>query len=326
MNILVTKSNSSVAMGVIKSIPKEHNIISVGFDEYSPIGNFVNKNYKIEDLNDIYDIIKKEKIDLLFPIDEDVLFVSKNHKVFEDLGVKFLISDFDDISYCDDKLNFNSDNNSERNNSVKNLFSLVRKYQKSDDIYEQMYGFLDVLSDEDLTSGSTKKIAIRAEPRYGFDERHTIAHTYEHLINLDSVDVLFLEGEWGLTNYRIDILCDSNSNIVSSVCREVITQDRGLELKIKVVDFNVKIFDKMCKILNIKGPVSFYCESENPNVGFRLDNVNCNFSSGVYFNTLAGSNFTKIIIDILQNRDVTPVNPNNILAHRYNTEIIDESL
>ena len=57
MNILVTKSNSSVAMGVIKSIPKEHNIISVGFDEYSPVGNFVNKNYKIEDLNDIYDII-----------------------------------------------------------------------------------------------------------------------------------------------------------------------------------------------------------------------------------------------------------------------------
>ena len=45
MNILVTKSNSSVAMGVIKSIPKEHNIISVGFDEYSPVGNFVNKSF-----------------------------------------------------------------------------------------------------------------------------------------------------------------------------------------------------------------------------------------------------------------------------------------
>mgnify|MGYP003115472213 CR=1 FL=1 len=327
MNILVTKSNSSVAMGVIKSIPKEHNIISVGFDEYSPIGNFVNKNYKIEDLNDIYDIIKKEKIDLLFPIDEDVLFVSKNHKVFEDLGVKFLISDFDDISYCDDKLNFNRlNNNSEKINSIENLFSLPRKFDNSDAIYEQMYGFLDVLSDEDLTSGSTKKIAMRAEPRYGFGERHTVAHTYEHLTNLQSPDVLFVEGEWGMTNYRIDILCDSNSNIVSSVCREVITQDRGLELKIKVVDFNVKIFDKMCRILNIKGPVSFYCESNDPNGEFKLDNVNCNFSSGVYFNTLAGSNFTKIIIDILQNKDVTPVNPNNILAHRYNTEIIDESL
>ena len=167
---------------------------------------------------------------------------------------------------------------------------------------------------------------MRAEPRYGFGERHTVAHTYEHLTNLQSPDVLFVEGEWGMTNYRIDILCDSNSNIVSSVCREVITQDRGLELKIKVVDFNVKIFDKMCKILNIKGPVSFYCESNDPNGEFKLDNVNCNFSSGVYFNTLAGSNFTKIIIDILQNKDVTPVNPNNILAHRYNTEIIDESL
>lgn len=57
----------------------------------------------------LLDICKNDKIDLLIPtIDTDLLILSKNKIIFEQLGTKVLISDIDKIALCRDK-NYTAD-------------------------------------------------------------------------------------------------------------------------------------------------------------------------------------------------------------------------
>ena len=116
INILITESGGPAAVGLIKSIkqlPYKVNIISTDMDKLA-VGNYLSDyHYKVPKASDssyidnILNIINKHNINILIPTGEnDLQIISKNKKLFEDLGCKLFISDFDVIKICQDKFKF----------------------------------------------------------------------------------------------------------------------------------------------------------------------------------------------------------------------------
>ena len=116
INILITESGGPAAVGLIKSIkqlPYKFNIISTDMDKLA-VGNYLSDyHYKVPKASDssyidnILNIINKHNINILIPTGEnDLQIISKNKKLFEDLGCKLFISDFDVIKICQDKFKF----------------------------------------------------------------------------------------------------------------------------------------------------------------------------------------------------------------------------
>lgn len=119
MNILVLSAGGPAAIGLIKSfklldIPT--NIISCDIDPLAAGFCISDKSYIINPIKpetiksnweEILNIIKKEKIDLILPTsDRNSLLISKYKNLLTKLGVKTFISSFDTINVCLDKLKF----------------------------------------------------------------------------------------------------------------------------------------------------------------------------------------------------------------------------
>ena len=116
INILITESGGPAAVGLIKSIRQlsyKVNIISTDMNKLA-VGNYLSDYYykvpKASDssyIDNILKIINKHNINILIPTGEnDLQIISKNKKLFEDLGCKLFISDFDAIKICQNKFKF----------------------------------------------------------------------------------------------------------------------------------------------------------------------------------------------------------------------------
>lgn len=103
-NILVTAISGDVANSILKCL-KHSDVVNnlFGCDIYQyPCGiNKVNRNYVVAPccdtyvyLNQLLSIVKENKIDLIIPTNEhEILCLSKNRKLFWDMGIKLLIHD-----------------------------------------------------------------------------------------------------------------------------------------------------------------------------------------------------------------------------------------
>ncbi len=116
INILITESGGPAAIGLIKSIKQlsyKVTIIAVDMDKLA-VGNYLSDYYyqvpKASNPNymgNILNIVSKHDIKLIIPTGEnDLQKLSKNIKLFENVGCKLFISDLDTIKICQNKFKF----------------------------------------------------------------------------------------------------------------------------------------------------------------------------------------------------------------------------
>ena len=118
LNVLLTTVGAQTSPSIIKTIKEngEKSIKLVGIDpvDIIPGAFMVDKFYKVtasymdekKFIDELINIVKKENIDVLLPCgNEDCLAVAKNRKIFEDLGVHVVLSNYETLQASFDKYN-----------------------------------------------------------------------------------------------------------------------------------------------------------------------------------------------------------------------------
>ena len=161
MNILILSAGGPTAHGVIKSLRDikfsgkivsiDAESLSAGFhlsDEYYVVPRADDENY----ISDLYQIVNKEKIDLILPTSgNDIIPISKNSHLF---GGKLFMSDYEAIMDCSDKMRFYE-------KCKDGLNILLESYEKDSIIYYTLNHycklFKDILEKKDFENEEQKE-------------------------------------------------------------------------------------------------------------------------------------------------------------------------
>ena len=125
------------------------------------------------------------------------------------------------------------------------------------------------------------------------------------------------------TEYTIDVFCDLESNPLSILPRERLQTKAGISTKGKIVR-NKQIESActtLCSKFKLKGPVCLQMK-EDVNGIPKFIEANPRLGGGTYFTTLAGVNFMKIMLDIVNGKDVEVKEPKEITVLRYYNEVV----
>ena len=118
------------------------------------------------------------------------------------------------------------------------------------------------------------------------------------------------------------------SNPISIVVRKRLQIKAGISSKGEIIqnDFIEKCCFDICKFLKLKGPICLQMK-EDVNGNPKFVEINPRLGGGTYFTTLAGVNFMKIMIDILNAKRFSTKNmkipsPKEITVLRYYNEVV----
>jgi carbamoyl-phosphate synthase large subunit len=305
-NVLVPGASAPAGINTIKSLKlanfkgkvlsTDSNTLSAGFylADYSEVVPEVdNKDY----LEVLFKIIDKYDINVLMPSSgHDIFPFSENKEKLKRNGVIAVVSERDVLEICRDKiLTFEH---------LNKKFNLPFTTDKKNNISE---------------------FPIIAKPRYGKGSRDIIK--IDDFAELDYVDsrysnMIFQEYLPG-DEYTIDVLSDMDSNPVTSVPRVRLQTRGGISTKGKIVLDKELIEEsfRIVKHLNIIGPSCVQVKKDKDD-GFKLVEINPRLGGGTIFSTLAGANFPKMIIDMVEGRSLKIPTISEVTILRYFEEIV----
>jgi carbamoyl-phosphate synthase large subunit len=305
-NVLVPGASAPAGINTIKSLKysdfdgkilsTDSNLLSAGFylsDYKEVIPEAENGNY----LDALFSIIEKYKIDLLMPSSGYDIFPFSEHKdKLIQKGAVPVISDRKILEICRDKIL--------TYNHLNKIFDLPFTTEKKEEITE---------------------FPIISKPRYGKGSRNIIKiNDYEELEYISSkyTDMIYQEYLPG-DEYTIDVLSDMESNPLISVPRIRLQTRGGISTKGKIILDKQLIEEsfKIVKFLNIVGPCCMQVKKDKKN-NFKLVEINPRLGGGTIFSTLAGANFPKMIVDIVEGKKIKIPKISEITILRYFEEII----
>ena len=125
------------------------------------------------------------------------------------------------------------------------------------------------------------------------------------------------------TECTIDVLSDMNANVLSVIPRIRLQTKAGISTKGKII--KNKNIENHCReianFLKLKGATCMQMK-EDQNGDPKFIEINPRFGGGTYFTTLAGVNFVKIILDLIDGKEVTVPEPKEITVLRYFNEVV----
>lgn len=303
--ILLTCSGGPAAIGVIKSLKAidfKGRIVSIDLDPLAAGGYLSDASYVVprsdsdEYWDIVFDIIKKENVNLILPTgDSDIIHFSKHRDILESMGISVFMSDYNTISICQDKMEF----------------------------YKYCVSEFDEYLPKTTTNGYDLELPILVKPRSGSGSRgiHLCKSKRELDLITDDSNIFqeYLPGE----EYTVDVLCDMNNNVLSVVPRKRVQVKAGISTKGKIVkDSNVAgLCTRISKHLNIKGPVCMQLKADI-NGKLKFIEINPRLGGGTYFTTLAGVNFIDIILKLNNKESIIVQEPKEITVVRYFEEIV----
>lgn len=305
-NVLVPGASAPAGINTIKSLKlanfkgkvlsTDSNALSAGFylSDYSEVIPEVDSNDYLEVL---FKIIDKYDINVLMPSSgHDIFPFSENKEKLKRNGVIAVVSERDVLEICRDK--------------ILTFEHLNKKFN------------LPFTTDN---KNNISEFPIIAKPRYGKGSRDIIKiDDYEELDYVDSrysnmIFQEYLPGE----EYTIDVLSDMDSNPITSVPRVRLQTRGGISTKGKIVLEKELIEEsfRIVKHLNIIGPSCVQVKKDKDD-GFKLVEINPRLGGGTIFSTLAGANFPKMIIDMVEGRSVRIPTISEVTILRYFEEIV----
>lgn len=305
-NVLVPGASAPAGINTIKSLKlanfkgkvlsTDSNALSAGFylSDYSEVIPEVDSNDYLEVL---FKIIDKYDINVLMPSSgHDIFPFSENKEKLKRNGVIAVVSERDVLEICRDK--------------ILTFEHLNKKFN------------LPFTTDN---KNNISEFPIIAKPRYGKGSRDIVKiDDYEELDYVDSrysnmIFQEYLPGE----EYTIDVLSDMDSNPITSVPRVRLQTRGGISTKGKIVLEKELIEEsfRIVKHLNIIGPSCVQVKKDKDD-GFKLVEINPRLGGGTIFSTLAGANFPKMIIDMVEGRSVRIPTISEVTILRYFEEIV----
>jgi len=291
MNILFTNIGRRVAL--VKHFKKLYNelnvkgkIIGVDMNMTAPAIHIVDKKYRVcpishpNYISDLKSICQKENINLLISLlDTDLLKLSKNRRTFENIGTQVLISSYDDIEICQNKIK---------------TYEFLRK---------NGINVPKLFKIEEVILGKIKDFPFILKPAQGsasegvFEIHNVKELNFYH----NRIDNPILQKIIKGTEYTVDVLVDFKNNIRCIVPRKRIEVRSGEVSKgITVKDKRIIKITKRC-IETLKNPIGpFTVQGFLNNDGdFEVIEINPRFGGGHPLAIKAGADFPRWIIEMV---------------------------
>lgn len=227
-------------------------------------------------------ICRNDRIDMLIPtIDTDLLVLSENREVFEQLGTKVLISKPDKIAICRDK-NYTADFFESCGLKAPHTYNDYTKYAE---------GFPCFIKPKD---GSSSINAFRVNNAEELE-------VYAEKIG-DYIIQPFIEG----TEYTIDIFCTLDGEPVTIIPRERTQVRAGEVLKTKIFMDETMIKESRQLIAGFRpcGPMTVQLIRQNGTGDDYYIEINPRFGGGAPLSMKAGARSAEVILDMLAGNSV----------------------
>ena len=193
-------------------------------------------HYIVPEMNDrrylqsIIDICESENITAILPLQEDELkLISESRCIFENIGVKVLVSNISVINLCRDKIAF-------YDFLCNNNMPTLKTWSNLDDFYR------------DLTCNNAK-FPVFVKPRFGMGSKNTgIVKTLEDLqCRYKNTSGLLIQEYCDGEEYGADVYCDMISGEVIDISIK-----KKIRMRAGETDKALSIKDSMCDALIIK--------------------------------------------------------------------------
>lgn len=203
-------------------------------DKYYVVSRMTEPGY----MDCIKEICEKEDINVLLPLQEDeLLLIAQNEKIFSDIGVLPLISDFDKVSLCRDKYLLNSG------------------------LIEQGINAVSTVLAADYLATAKEKVDVFVKPRFGAGSINTMGVRTKRLLEAlmeEAETELVVQPRMSGNEYGVDVYVDTISGeVVAWFCKEKLRMRAGETEKSKSVK-NDQIKDlvfKAVSFLQLRGPL-----------------------------------------------------------------------
>ena len=228
-------------------------------------------------IDNLLDICKKDKIDLVVPtIDTDLLVLSENREKFEQIGTKVMISAPDKIRICRDK----------NNTSQFFVDCGLHAPMPVNDWREYKAGYPAFIKPKD---GSSSINAFKVENK---EELEVYAGQIE-----DYIVQPFVSGR----EYTIDIFCDWNGEPICIVPRERVQVRAGEVLKTQIYMDQTMIDEAkaLCKAFKPCGPMTVQLIRDEQGIDWYIE-INPRFGGGAPLSMKAGARSAESILKLLE--------------------------
>lgn len=289
MKILLTAIGRRVQL--VKYLQRSCFIIGVDSGKFLAAKKFADEFYIVPKINNplyiesILKICEKERVDLLIPLYEKEFELLCGHRdKFNEIGTSLLLSDLEVINTFNDKYKtyefFKKNNINTPKSYIKNNLPNNIKYPL---IIKPIDGM-----------GSNNVFKVKNEKELSF--------FIDYIEN--SIIQECIEG----TEYTIDVLCDFNGNVISSVPRERLEVRSGEVSKTRTVrDFRIiHAVLELCSKTKFIGPITIQCIVTYKG-DIKFIEVNPRFGGGVPITFEAGVDYGKYFDSMIKGEEISPI-------------------
>lgn len=245
MNILILSCGTR---NKLVSYFKENNffekVVVTDCSEHAPALYVADKYYIVPRMNEVgyldclMDICKKEGIQTVLPLqEEELLLIAQNKKLFEELNIMPIVSDYEKVSLCKDKFLLNQWLEEHAINAVPT--ELATDYLKKADCHKDLY----------------------VKPRFGAGSINTMpVHSkrlLEALVDETSEELIVQPSITG-KEFGVDVYVDIISKeVIACFCKEKLRMRAGeTEKSLSVKNNQIKeLVTKAVKALGLVGPL-----------------------------------------------------------------------
>ena len=281
-NILITSASRKVSLvrNFKKALNDSAKVIAADINPKSPALYFAddflivprsdNPNF----INFILDFCKNNEIKLIIPTrDEELILFSKNRELFDEIGVKLMVSDVETIEICQDKEKFIEF-------CKNNGFGIPKTY-------------------DDITSISNEDFPLFLKPVVGKSGSDKI-DSMDELKKVLGKGIDFIIQECvEAPEYTIDLFADFNGQVISAVPRQRISVWGGESLVTKTVKNEdiIKATVDLSEKLKLKGHNTIQCFLDGGAIKFI--EINPRFGGAASISFEAGANSAEFLIKLL---------------------------
>ena len=281
-----------------KTVATDSTSLSAGFfmADVSEILPEADAQYYVKRL---FEIVKKHRVSILLPTSGyDIYPYSANRKALAEIGATAVVSDRETLEICRDK---------------------ILTYNTMSGKYELPFTTTD--------ASKVRSFPVIAKPRYGKGSRDIIKINNEEDLNYvasnfgNTIFQEFLPG----VEYTVDVLCDMNKKPIIAVPRIRLQTKAGISTKGRIVkDAELETTCmNIAQDAGIRGPCCIQMK-ESSEGRVQLVEINSRLGGGTIFSALAGANFPKMILDLLEGSEIKIPKVSEITVVRYYEEIVIE--
>lgn len=245
----------------------------------------------------LFELVKIHKVTALMPSSGfDIYPYSKYRKELQELGAYAVVSDIEVLEICRDKMRTYQE--------LLPRFKVPFTTTEPDKISS-----FPVIAKPRFGKGSTDVIMIEDESdlRYVTSKYH---------------DMIFQQYLPGI-EYTIDVLSDLTKEPLFAVPRIRLQTKGGISTKGKIVR-NQKMEEdcmNIAKSIGIRGPCCIQMKEAQDSEP-QLVEVNARLGGGTIFTTLAGANIPKLILDLIEGKEISIPKISEVTVIRYFEEIV----